>query len=165
MPYEDRLNQLSLITLEGRKRFLNRCYPFKIVNRLTYFPNSPLHLITTSYESSHSQTLYIPTAKRTCFKTPSFVRYSYRLIATQTQVPECLFSGGGPILVAYLNVTDLSQQCPSSWREYTPQMQSASHSSALFPATGHQYSRGFGQIIQFGYQVGITHVFNFPRNN
>ncbi len=74
VPYEDRLNQLSLITLESRRRFLNLCYLFKTLNRLTYFPNSPLHLITTSYETrSHSQTLiYIPTVKTNLFQNSFF---------------------------------------------------------------------------------------------
>ena len=62
--YEDRLEQLNFTTLESRRRSLNLCYLFKLMNGLTHFPNFPLHATTTSYKTrSHSQTLYIPFAR------------------------------------------------------------------------------------------------------
>jgi hypothetical protein len=67
--YEDRLDQLHLITLERRMRFLNLCYLFKLLNGVIHFSNSSLHSTTTSYESrSHSQTLCVPFSRTNLFQ-------------------------------------------------------------------------------------------------
>ena len=68
--------------------------------------------------------------------------------------------------IAFLNMSDPSQQCPSSWREYTTGgvracgrsfSSSSSCSSTAFSTSDRQYSRVCGRII--GYQVGSTDVF------
>ena len=70
-------------------------------------------------------------------------------------VPEC--GGGLWYRVAYLNMTDPSQQCPSAWREYTgvracgrPVSSVGSCPTTLYPTNG-QYSRVCRRVI--GYQV------------
>ena len=67
--------------------------------------------------------------------------------------------------VAYLNMTDPSQQCPPAWREYNTsgvracgRPASNNCPSTLFP-TNQQYSRVCGRVI--GYQVGTPDGF-FP---
>ena len=69
--------------------------------------------------------------------------------------PEC--GDGEWYRVAYLNMTDPSQQCPSAWREYTgvracgrPVSSVGSCPTTLYPTNG-QYSRICGRVI--GYQV------------
>ena len=71
------------------------------------------------------------------------------------ELPEC--GGGLWYQVAYLNMTDPSQQCPSAWREYTgvracgrPVSSVGSCPTTLYPTNG-QYSRVCGRVI--GYQV------------
>ena len=68
--------------------------------------------------------------------------------------------------VAYLNMTDPSQQCPLAWREYNtsgvrgcgrPLSQNGSR-PANFYTINQQYSRVCGRII--GYQVGSPDGFN-----
>ena len=70
--------------------------------------------------------------------------------------------------VAYLNMNDPSQQCPSAWREYSesglgirtcrrPQSQSGS-CHGTFYSTGRQYSKVCGRAI--GYQIGGTDAFS-----
>ena len=67
--------------------------------------------------------------------------------------------------VAYLNMSDPSQQCPSAWREYNnsgfrscirPQTSSGSCPGTSY-TTGQQYSKVCGRAI--GYQIGITTAF------
>ena len=69
--------------------------------------------------------------------------------------------------VAHLNMSDSSQQCPSTWREHTthgirvcarPILDSGSRClSALYPVD-HQYDKICGRII--GYQFGSTDAFH-----
>lgn len=67
--------------------------------------------------------------------------------------------------VAYLNMSDSSQQCPSVWREYNINgvracgrpADATRTCSASFYSTGNQYSRVCGQII--GYDVGSPSAF------
>ena len=72
------------------------------------------------------------------------------------------------IRVAYLNMSDSSQQCPSTWSEYNnnglracgrPQGNSGRGfcSSVNFTSNSHQYRKVCGQVI--GYQIGSTDVF------
>ena len=68
--------------------------------------------------------------------------------------------------VAYLDMTDPSQQCPSAWREYNTSgvkacgrpANSTGSCAAEFYFTNHQYSRVCGRII--GYQVASPDAFN-----
>ena len=82
--------------------------------------------------------------------------------------PEC-----GPGLwhrVAYLNMSDPSQQCPlgSAWMEYNssgvracirPPFSMDSNCSATLYATSRQYNRVCGRVI--GYQIGSTDAFGY----
>ena len=67
--------------------------------------------------------------------------------------------------VAYLNMSDPSQQCPSAWREYNsngvracgrPESESGSCPATIY-STGRQYNRVCGRVI--GYQVGSLDAF------
>ena len=68
--------------------------------------------------------------------------------------------------VAYLNMTDPSQQCPTTWREYNTNrvrdcgrlFSSSGSRPANFYTIDRQYSRVCGRII--GYQVGSPDGFN-----
>ena len=67
--------------------------------------------------------------------------------------------------VAYLNMSDPSQQCPSAWREYNTsgvracgRQYSVSCSSVNYTTNGFRYRRVCGQVI--GYQLGSTDVFD-----
>ena len=79
-------------------------------------------------------------------------------------IPEC--GDGLWHRVAYLNMSDPSQQCPSAWRKYDvngvracgrPATNSRSCSAILYP-TNQQYSRVCGRVI--GYQVGTPDSFS-----
>ena len=68
--------------------------------------------------------------------------------------------------VAYLNMSDPSQQCPSAWREYNsngvracgrPATSRGSCPTTTY-STGHQYSRICGRVI--GYQIGTPDAFD-----
>ena len=67
--------------------------------------------------------------------------------------------------VAYLNMSDPSQQCPSTWREYNtkgaracgrPHSNGGSCSATSYP-TSHEYSQVCGRVI--GYQYGSPDAF------
>ena len=73
--------------------------------------------------------------------------------------------------VAYLNMSDPSQQCPSAWREYTsdgirvcarPSSSGASCPGTLYPVN-HQYSKVCGRVI--GYQFGSPSAFEMAVIN
>ena len=78
-------------------------------------------------------------------------------------VPDC--GDGLWYRVAYLNMSDPSQQCPSVWREYTsdgirmcarPTSSGGNCPSTLYPVS-HQYSKVCGKVI--GYQFGSPDAF------
>ena len=81
------------------------------------------------------------------------------------QQPQC--GEGLWTQVAYLNMTDSSQQCPSTWREYNTSGvracgQLSRHTSgcaATFYRTGQQYRKVCGRII--GYQFYLPQGFLF----
>ena len=88
------------------------------------------------------------------------------LVQTILQDNYCLRLGGEGLWhqVAYLNMSDPSQQCPSAWREYNSNGVRACGrpvSSGSCPATvystGRQYNRVCGRVI--GYQVGSPDAF------
>ena len=96
------------------------------------------------------------------------------LQATQTQLPTQSptdFSCGGSTgwrRVAYLNMSDPSQQCPSTWREYTtPHRVCGRRSTApscdgvTYPTGSEQYNQVCGRII--GYQIGGPDTFIFAH--
>ena len=68
--------------------------------------------------------------------------------------------------VAYLNMSDPSQQCPSAWRLYSTNgvracgrsVTSRQSCPAVVYPTGHQYQRVCGKII--GYQIGNPGAFH-----
>ena len=77
-------------------------------------------------------------------------------------------SCGGPgewIRIAFLNMTDLTQQCPTNWRLMTSPVRACGRSSTgnsvcdstTFPSNGRSYSHVCGRII--GYQQGSTDAF------
>ena len=79
--------------------------------------------------------------------------------------PPCACGGPGQwTRIAHLNMSDPSQQCPSSWNLVTTPVrgcgQSASSGcdSALFPSTGQSYSRVCGKVI--AYQSSTTNAFD-----
>ena len=88
-------------------------------------------------------------------------------------VPRC--GDGLWYRVAYLNMSDPSQQCPSAWREYTsdgirvyarPNSTERSCPDTLYPVS-HQYSNVCGRVI--GYQIGSPDAFAYrittaPKN-
>ena len=65
--------------------------------------------------------------------------------------------------VAYLNMSDPTQTCPSPWREYSANgVRACGRSvsgcySVYHPSNGRRYSRVCGRVI--GYQIGSTDVF------
>ena len=72
--------------------------------------------------------------------------------------------------VAYLNMTDPSQQCPSAWREYNTSgvracgrpLNDSRSCSAVFYPTRHQYSKVCGRVV--GYQLGSPDAFYRSKN-
>ena len=77
-------------------------------------------------------------------------------------------SCGGPgewSRIAFLNMTDLAQQCPTNWRLITSPVRACGRSSAsgftcdstIFPSNGRSYSHVCGRII--GYQQGTPDAF------
>ena len=91
------------------------------------------------------------------------------MVQNLTVIPEC--GDGLWYRVAYLNMTDPSQQCPPTWRLYNdsgvracgrPVTSGASCPATFYP-TGRQYSKVCGRVT--GYQVGTTDGFlAFTRN-
>ena len=96
------------------------------------------------------------------------LRASAQKIAQKLEYnPDC-----GPGLwyrVAYLNISDSSQQCPSAWREYNDsgvracgRPENSSETGSCLPliyATSGRYSSVCGRAT--GYQVGTTDAFRF----
>ena len=85
-------------------------------------------------------------------------------VINSTPIPEC--GDGLWKRVAYLNMSDPSQQCPSAWRLYSikrfrlcgrPANSTQSCPAVVYP-TGHQYQRVCGRII--GYQGGSPGAFD-----
>ena len=78
-----------------------------------------------------------------------------------------LYCGAGEwYRVAYLNMSDPTEQCPHDWMEYTsgrvracgrPNSPVGSCPGTFYPLNGHQYSKVCGRVI--GYQFGSTDAF------
>ena len=91
-----------------------------------------------------------------------------------SQIPQC--GNGLWYRVAYLNMSDPSQQCPSAWREQTqitgvrvcarPNSTEGSCPSVLFPVGG-QYSKVCGRVIgyQFGSPDAFVNAVSGPKRN
>ena len=69
--------------------------------------------------------------------------------------------------VAYLNMTDSSQQCPEAWRLITTPRRTCGRTthdlacdSVIFPSNGIQYSHVCGRVV--GYHVVSPDAFNYP---
>ena len=80
-----------------------------------------------------------------------------------TIVPQC--GEGIWYRVAYLNMADSTQQCPSAWREYNTQFRACGRPvttvasrPANFYSTNHQYSKVCGRVI--GIQVASPDAFH-----
>ena len=77
----------------------------------------------------------------------------------------CCNSPGGWMRVAYLNMTDPTQQCPDGWRELTSPIRTCRRAngsymnSVRFNTHGILYNRVCGRII--GYQYGTPEAFSF----
>ena len=84
----------------------------------------------------------------------------------QTQLPT-VFSCGGPAgwrCVAYLNMSDPSQQCPSVWQEITIPHRVCGRRSSSGGCEGLNYTTGSEQYKQvcgriIGYQIGVPNAF------
>ena len=81
--------------------------------------------------------------------------------------PPCSCGGRGRwSRIAFFNMSDPSQQCPSSWNLFTSPVRGCiasdtsapSCDSAIFPSNGRLYSRVCGRII--AYQKGSVNAFN-----
>ena len=92
----------------------------------------------------------------------------YQYLFNRNVLPQC--GEGIWYRVAYLNMTDPSQQCPSAWREYNtnqfracgrPVSSGASRPSQIFPIS-RQYSKVCGRVI--GIQVGSPDAFNSQQD-
>ena len=90
-----------------------------------------------------------------------------RILNARYNQPPCACGGTGEWnRIAYLNMNDTTQQCPSSWRLHTAPVRgcgrvtSRSCDSAIFPANGRTYSRVCGRVI--AYQRGSTEAFLPP---
>ena len=76
--------------------------------------------------------------------------------------PPCSCGGPGEwTRIAFLNMTDLTQQCPTNWRLITSPIRACGRStsvatcnSAFFSSSGRSYSHVCGRVI--GYQQGST---------
>ena len=92
-----------------------------------------------------------------------------QIINMESQLPNC-----GPGLwwqVAYLNMSDPTQQCPPVWREYNergiracgrPVSSNGSCAANLY-SFSYQYTRVCGRVI--GYQIGSVDAFSQAVNN
>ena len=81
----------------------------------------------------------------------------------------CCNSPGGWTLVAYLNMTNPTWQCPDGWRELTAPIRTCRRAngsyinSVVFDSNGMLYNSVCGRII--GYQFGTPEAFLFYNNN
>ncbi len=86
----------------------------------------------------------------------------------------CQCGGSGQwTRIAYLNMSDPAEQCPSNWTPYTTPVRGCGRSdfqiarcdSAIYPSNGRSYSRVCGRVI--AYQNGLTDAFasNILSNN
>ena len=74
--------------------------------------------------------------------------------------------GSGWRRVAYLNMSDPSQQCPSVWRQYTTPHRVCGRRSTIGSCEGLNYSTGYEQYDQvcgriIGYQIGHPESFYY----
>ena len=72
--------------------------------------------------------------------------------------------------VAYLNMSDPSQQCPSAWKEITTPHRTCGRKSTRASCEGLTYSTGSEQYDQvcgriIGYQIGSPDAFTFTRRS
>ena len=97
------------------------------------------------------------------------IRKQVKAILDKLVIPEC--GDGLWYSVAYLNMTDPSQQCPPTWRLYNDSgvracgrpVTSGASCPATFYTTGRQYSKVCGRVT--GYQVATTDGFLAYRRN
>ena len=98
------------------------------------------------------------------FPTFFYIGDPLSIVENLTVFPEC--GDGLWYRVAYLNMTDPSQQCPSTWRLYNDSgvracrrpVTSGASCAATFYTTGRQYSKVCGRVT--GYQVSTPDAFN-----
>ena len=113
----------------------------------------------------------------------------FQFLFIRSILPQC--GEGIWYRVAYLNMADSSQQCPSVWREYSCSqyracgrpVSSVASSPAVFYSTNHQYSKVCGRVIAIqvaspdgfhssssigidgGYMDGVSITYGLPRNH
>ena len=112
--------------------------------------------------------------------------FSYLFNGSLVTVPDC--GDGLWYRVAYLNMADSTQQCPSAWREYNTQFRACGRPvttvasrPASFYSTNRQYSKVCGKVIGIqvaspdaflrnqgindGYIDGVSITYGSPRNH
>ena len=97
------------------------------------------------------------------------IRKQVKAILDKLVIPEC--GDGLWYRVAYLNMTDPSQQCPPTWRLYNDSgvracgrpVTSGASCPATFYTTGRQYNKVCGRVT--GYQVSTTDAFYANRRS
>ena len=129
----------------------------------------PTETVLTSSESTDSSSTVQPTEilfTSSLLIETSSVHFplSSSVMPHQTNVlPELCGSGGGWTRLAYLDMTDATQNCPSGFRLYQsggvracgrPATSSGSCVSVQFPSNGISYSQVCGRVT--GYQYGDT---------
>ena len=136
---------------------------------MTYLSDLVLLLILLEHPLVHGRFLAVPTVNvipsyRACPEIEEILQQIRRNISDSlgelfsTSFPEC--GNGLWYRVAFLNMTDPSQQCPPAWREYNTSgvrgcrrpVFSRGSRPAIFYTINQQYSRVYGRII--GYQLG-----------
>ena len=120
--------------------------------------NNDITLVSTTVEGNISQLL---------IQLDVINRFVISVQAEVTVTSLRLFCGAGEWhRVAYLNMTDPSQKCPPTWREYSSNNikvcgrvvnTEGSCSSTSFPMTSGPYNRVCGRVI--GYQVASPDAF------
>ena len=122
--------------------------------------NNDITLVSTTVEGNISQLL---------IQLDVINRFA---ISVQAEVTRLHCGAGEWHRVAYLNMTDPSQKCPSTWREYSSNNTKVcgrvvntegSCSSTSFPMTSGPYNRVCGRVI--GYQVASPDAFRRYANN
>ena len=91
-----------------------------------------------------------------------------RILNSRYYQSPCACGGsGGWSRIAYLDMNDTTQQCPSNWRLITSPVRGCGRrtslcNSAIFPVNGRTYSHVCGRV--FAYQRGSTNAFDLPSN-
>ena len=148
------------------------------MSALCYATILPVFLLTVSIRSTESSVFphgfSSPAANSMCSHAPSNeilkdvenALYSVNEDLTQLYGPPCSCGRGSPwTRVAFLNMSDPNQECPSNWTLNFAGVRGCGRSStgtliadsAFYPVNGITYSKVCGRVI--GYQGGVTDAF------